>query len=111
MSTLKSAEAVTLVVTLAVLFAMFGSGVVAAIDAVLVRVEAFAGAVTTMVKVVEEPVAQAARVQVTEVLPALVQVQPPLEALTLTKVTPAGRVSVTVTFAAFDGPLLLAPTV
>ena len=95
----------------AVLLAVFGSAVVEVIVAVLVRVVPWAGAVTTMVKVVEEPVAQAARVQVTEVLPALVQVQPPLEALTLTKVTPAGRVSVTVTFAAFDGPLLLAPTV
>ena len=64
-----------------------------------------------MVKVVDEPDAQLARVQVTEVLPALVQVQPPLEALTLTKVTPAGRVSVTETFAAVDGPLLAASTV
>ena len=74
-------------------------------DTVLVRVAALAGAVTTMVKMVEAPLFQLARVQVTEVLPALAQVQPPLEALTLTKVTPAGRVSVTVTFAASEGPL------
>ena len=74
-------------------------------DTVLVRVAALAGAVTTMVKMVEAPLFQLARVQVTEVLPALVQVQPPLDGVTDTNVTPAGRVSVTVTFAASEGPL------
>ena len=59
-----------------------------------------------MVKVVDAPEFQLARVQVTDALPALVQVQPPLEALTDTNVTPAGRVSVTETLAAADGPLL-----
>ena len=64
-----------------------------------------------MVKVVDAPEFQFARVQVTEVLPALLQVQPPLEAFTDTNVTPAGRVSVPVTFAAFDGPLFATSTV
>ena len=63
-----------------------------------------------MVKVVAAPAFQVALVQVTETLPVLLQVQPPLDALTLTKVTPAGRVSVTVTFAASEGPLLAAST-
>ena len=111
MVTAKSADAVTVVFAEALLLAVFGSAVVDEMAAVLVNDAPWAGAVTTMVNVVEEPVAQAARVQVTEVLPALLQVQPPLEALTLTKVTPAGRVSVKVTFAASEGPLLLAPTV
>ena len=64
-----------------------------------------------MVKVVDAPEFQFARVQVTDAFPALLQVQPPLDAPTDTNVTPAGRVSVTVTFAASDGPLLAALTV
>jgi hypothetical protein len=53
------------------------------------------------------PAASEGRVQVTETLPELVQVQP--VPVAETNVTPEGRVSVTVTFAASDGPLL-APT-
>ena len=74
--------------------------------AVLVSVAPWAGAVTTMVSVVVAPVAQVARVQVTEMLPLLVQAQPPLDGVTDTNVTPAGRVSVTVTLLASDGPAL-----
>ena len=88
-----------------------GSDVVDVTVAVLVSDAAWFGAVTTTVKVVAEPVFQLARVQVTETFPVLLQVQPPLDALTLTNVTPAGRVSVTVTFAASEGPLLAASTV
>ena len=111
MVTARSAEAVTVVSAVSVLLAVFGSAVVEVIVAVFVKDAACAGAVTTMVKVVDEPEAQLARVQVTEVLPALLQVHPPLDALTLTNVTPAGRVSVTETFTAVEGPLLAASTV
>ena len=48
--------------------------------------------------------------QVTETLPVLVQVQPPLDGFTDTNVTPAGRVSVTLTLAASDGPWLATST-
>ena len=100
-----------MVSALSVLFDGSGSDVVDVMVAVLVRVVPCPGASTTTVKVVAAPVFQFARVQVTEMLPVLLQVQPPLDALTLTKATPAGRVSVTVTFAASEGPLLAASTV
>ena len=76
----------------------------------LVMVPVATGAVTTMVKVVVEPAAQVARSQVTEMLALLLQVQPKVDADTETKVTPAGRVSVTVAFCALDGPVLVAVT-
>ncbi len=111
LSTDKSAEAMTLVVADAALFAEFGSAVVVAIVTVFEIVVACAGAVTTMVMVVLAPVAQVARVHDTETLPVLLQVQPPLLGLTETNVTPAGNVSVTVTLAASEGPLLATTSV
>ena len=107
----RSAEAVTVVVAESLLLDGSGSDVVEETATLFVREVACAGAETTTVKVVDEPVLQLALVQVTEVLPALVQVHPPLEGVTDTKVTPAGRVSVRVTFAASEGPLLAALTV
>jgi hypothetical protein len=99
----RSAEAVTVVVAVAVLFAGFGSAVVDATLAVLLRLPAWFGAVTVIVITgAVTPVARAALVQVTETLPVFEQAQP--VPVALTKVTPAGSVSVTVRLAASDGP-------
>ena len=98
-------------VTLSVLFAGSGSGVVDAIDAVFVSVDVWFGAVTTMVNVVDAPLFQFGRSQVTETLPALLHVHPPFDGVTDTNVTSAGRVSVRETLDALDGPLLVASTV
>ena len=101
----RSAEAVTVVVATDVLFPGAGSAVVEATDAVLVREVAWAPAVMTMVIVgAVVPVASAGRVQVTDALPVFVQVQP--VPVADTKATPAGRVSVTETLAASEGPAL-----
>jgi hypothetical protein len=100
----RSAEADTVVVTIEVLFPGTGSAVVEATLAVFVRDAAWRGASTT--RVIDGAVAAAAsagRVHDTETLPVLVQVHPVPAAET--KVTPAGRVSVTDRFAASDGPL------
>ncbi len=109
--TARSAEAVTLVFAIEVLFPMFGSGVVLLIAAVLVNVVACAGAVTTTVKSVDDPVAHVARVQVIEMLALLLHVQPPLLGVTDPNVTPAGNVSSSETLAASDGPRFWAVTV
>ncbi len=109
--TAKFAEAVTVVFAIAVLLPETGSAVVEATDAVFVIVVGWPGAVTTMVKAVDDPVFQAARVHDTETLPVLLHVQPPLLGLTETNVTPAGSVSVTLTLAASDGPRFCAVTV
>ena len=99
----RSAEAVTAVVTDEVLSAGFGSAVVDATDAVLVRDAAWFGAVTvTAMAGADVPVARSGRVHVTETLPAFEQTHP--VPVADTKVTPAGRVSVTATLAASDGP-------
>jgi hypothetical protein len=55
------------------------------------------------------PVARAARVQVTEVLPTFVHVQP--VPVAETKLTPAGSVSATERLAASDGPLFATTSV
>ena len=55
------------------------------------------------------PVASVGRVHVTETLPVLLHVQPTPDADT--NDTPAGRVSVTETLAASDGPLSTTDTV
>src|SRR5664279_1691035 len=102
----RSAEAPKVVVAVEVLLAGTGSAVAGEIVAVLVRVPACAGAVTTTVMVgAVAPVTSAGRVQVTDTLPVLVQTQP--VPVAETKVTPAGRVSPTDSVAASDGPLLL----
>jgi hypothetical protein len=100
----RSAEAVTPVEIDEVLFAALGSAVVDETLAVLVSDPACAGAVTTTVMVgAVAPLARLGRVQVTEVLPTLLHVQP--APVPETKVTPAGSVSATETFAASEGPL------
>ncbi len=102
----RSATGVTVVFTESVLLPGTGSAVVAPMVALFVSVAPWAGALTTMVSVVVDPVAQVARVQVTEMLRLLLQLQPPLDGVTDTKLTPAGKVSVTFTLLASDGPAL-----
>jgi hypothetical protein len=100
----RLADAVTVVVAVAVLFAALGSAVVAATLAVLLKLPAWFGAVTvTVITGADAPVARAARVQVTDTLPVFEHAQPVPDADT--NVTPAGKVSVTVRFAASDGPV------
>ena len=100
----KSAEAVTRVLALAVLFAGKGSAVADETEAVSDMLAACTGAVTTTAIVgAVAAAASAGRVHVIEALAALMQVHPaPVAA---TNVTPAGSVSVTETPAASDGPL------
>src|SRR5229473_6172092 len=93
------------VVADAVLLAVFGSGSLPFTVAVLVMVPAVAGAVALMVIVALAPEARLPTEQVT-VPEALVQV--PWLDVAEPKVTPLGRVSVTVTPVAGDGPLFLA---
>src|SRR3954452_5944959 len=102
---LRSATAVTVVSAVAVLLAATGSAVAADTVAEFERAAAWAGAVTTTVIVgAVAPVATRGRVQVTDTLPAFVQVQP--VPVAETKVTPAGRLSSTETAVASDGSLL-----
>jgi len=102
----RLADAVTVVLATDVLFPDAGSAVVDAIEAVFVRDAACAGAVTVTVMVgAVAPVTIAARVQVTDTFPVFEHTHPVPDADT--NVTPAGRVSVTVRFAASDGPLLV----
>jgi hypothetical protein len=99
----RSAEAVTVVVAVAVLFAGFGSAVVEATLAVLLKLPAWFGALTvTVITGAVAPAASAARVHVTDTLPVFEHDQP--VPVADTNVTPAGSVSVTVRFAASDGP-------
>ncbi len=111
LTTDRSASGVTVVLTLALLLPGTGSTVVVVAVAVLVIVPPWFGAVTTIVKVVLEPTFQFGRVQLTEALPALVQVQPPLLGVVDPNVTPGGRLSLMTTLDAFDGPLFVAVTV
>ena len=99
----RSADAVTVVEAMDVLFPALGSAVVDDTAAVLLSVVAPAGAVTTIVMVgAVTPAARVGRVHVTEVLPTCVHVHPvPDEE---TQVTPAGSVSTTETEVASDGP-------
>ena len=106
----RSAIGPTPVLTVEVLLVGSGSDVGEVIVALLSRVALTRGAVTTTVTVgAEVAVARVGRVQVTEVLPTFVQVQPVPAAET--NVTPAGRVSVTETLVASEGPLLVATRV
>ena len=90
----RSAEAVTVVLTEAVLLVRSGSAAVEDTDAVLDTVAAWPGAVTvTVMGAAEVPAARVASVQLTETFPTLVQTQP--VPVADTKVTPAGSVSVT----------------
>jgi hypothetical protein len=88
------------------LLAGFGSAWLAPTVAVLVTVPDW-GAVATMVTVAAAPLASEPTAQATVVVPA----QVPWEELEETKVSPAGRVSVTPTPVAVDGPLLVATRV
>jgi hypothetical protein len=87
----RSAEATTVVVADAVLLAVFGSGSLPFTEAVFVMVPAVAGAVALVVMVVLAPTARLPTEQVT--VPETF-VHPELADM---KVTPAGRVSVTLT--------------
>src|SRR5260370_276690 len=98
-------EARMVVVAVAVLLAVFGSGSLPLTVAVLVMVPAVAGAVALMVNVALAPTARLPTEQVT-VPEAFVHPE-----LADTKVTPAGRVSVTTTLVAALGPLFVATTV
>jgi hypothetical protein len=100
----RSALAVTVVEALAVLFAGSGSAVVEDTLAVSDSDPAWAGAVTvTVMAGALVPAVRVALVQVTETLPVFEQAQP--APVADTKVTTAGSVSVTVRFAASEGPL------
>src|SRR5450631_1003175 len=99
-----SADPVTVVVAVEELFAALGSAVALDTVAVFDNVPACAGAVTaTVMAGAVAPVAKAGRVHVTETFPVFVHAQPVPDADT--KVTAVGRVSVTDTPAASDGPL------
>jgi len=104
----RSAEAVTVVLAVALLFALLESASVAVTVALLVIVPPEVGAVTTIVTVALDPLAIDPRLQVT--VPAL-WVQVPWVAVADTKPTPAGKVSVRVTPLAPLGPALLTLTV
>jgi hypothetical protein len=102
----RSAEPVTVVLAVAVLFPGVGSMVAAVTTAELVSVVAWVGAVTTrVIPGADAPVANAGRSQVTETFAVFVHVQP--VPVADTKVTPAGRVSTTERDAASDGPLFV----
>src|SRR5262245_46631707 len=101
----RSADAVTEVTAVAVLFPRFGSAVVEETVAELLRLPAWAGAVTTTVMSgAVAPAASAGRVQVTDTFPLFVHVQPVPSADRY--VTPAGRVSTKERLEASDGPPL-----
>jgi hypothetical protein len=87
-----------------VLLAGEGSLVVDATLAVFVNDPAWLGAVTTtLIAGAVAPAARADRAQVTETLPALEHTHP--VPVADTNVTPPGRESATVRFAASEGPL------
>ena len=100
----KSATGVTVVFSVSVLLAGFGSETGELTLAVSIIVPLVVGAVTVMVIAGAAPKAKLARVQVTTPA-AWLQLQPEPEALM--NVTPAGKVSVTVTEVAVLGPALL----
>jgi hypothetical protein len=104
----RSAEAVTVVVAVALLFALLGSLSAAVTLALLVMVPPEVGAVTVMVTVADPALAIVPRLHVTVPL-ACVHV--PWVGVADTNVTPAGSVSVRVTPVAVLGPALLTVTV
>jgi hypothetical protein len=85
-----------------VLLARFESRVLEATVAVLATVPAELGLLTTSAMVAEPPAARVPREQLTVLVP--VQDDPAGDGVAETKVVPAGRTSVTVTFAAGLGP-------
>ena len=95
--TARFAEGFTTVLAVALLFAAAGSVTVVLTLAVLLSVPAAVGVITT-VRTVVAPLARVPRLQVT-VPAACVQ-----GAVAETKVTPAGKVSVSTVLAAGDGP-------
>ena len=94
----RFAEVLTVVLALAVLLALFGSPVLELTPAVLVIVPVVLGlTVTVAVMVALAPAFTVPRLQGKEA-------QPPCEEVSETKVTPLGKVSVTFTLVAFEGP-------
>jgi hypothetical protein len=104
----RSAEAVTVVLAVALLFALLGSAWVAVTLAVLVIVPPDVGAVTTIVTVADPALAIDPKLHVT--VPAL-WLQVPWVAVADINTTPAGNVSVKLTPVAVLGPALLTLTV
>jgi hypothetical protein len=99
----RSATAVTAVTAVSVSLVTSGSFVADDTVAEFVSDAVCAGAVTTtLIPGAAAAVNRVGRVQVTETLPAFVQVHP--EPVAETNVVPAGRVSVTETLAAVEGP-------
>src|ERR1051325_3784313 len=101
------------VVTEAVLLFGFGSSVVEPIVTVFdvcVPAGVLSGALKVNWNVAVAPTVNVAIVQTTGPVPVQLNVGPAVW-LTETKVIPAGTVSVSVTFAAFDGPAFVAVTV
>jgi hypothetical protein len=96
----------TVVVAVALLFAVLGSEVVELTVAVFESGAAAVG-VTTIVTVAEAPEASVPRLHVTVAVPE----QEPTDGVADTKVTPAGSVSLTLTAAAALGPALAAVSV
>src|SRR5947199_396373 len=110
-ATERSACPATVVVAVAVLLPLVGSGVVEEIVVLALIVPVAAGSTsTTAVKLAEPPAANVARVTVTvPVAPtAGVVALHPAGVVTETNVVPAGVASVTDTVCASDGPALLA---
>src|SRR5271156_4157462 len=96
-------EAVTVVMTVAELLAVLGSGLVEVTLTVFVSVAAAVGSTTMLMVSMGASLLRLPRLQVTVVVPA----HEPLEGVAETRVTPAGSTSVTVTFVALtSGPLL-----
>ena len=106
MSILTSAEAMTVVGSVAVLLDELGSEVDALTVAVLEIVPPSLGALTVIV-IVEGVLPVGARLARVHVTLALVPLHVQPAPLALWKVTPAGSVSVTVTLLAVEGPALL----
>lgn len=90
------------VIVVAELSLMSGSDSVALTDAVLLSWPVDCGT-TTMLAMAEAPKARFPKLQVTVVEPE----QRPCVGLTETKLTPRGKISVTVAFVAGDGPLFV----
>ncbi len=97
----RSAPLTTVVVAVAVLLAPLGSAVTAETVAVFVRVPLAVGETATTTSIVARaPPGKIPSAQVTVVVPE----QDPVLGVAETRVTPAGRVSVTVTPLVVDGP-------
>lgn len=101
------AAEMTVMVEVLVLLARFGSVLDVVTVAVFDTGPGVDGSVTVKVIVAEAALAKVPRLQVTVVVP----LQLPVFGVAETNVVPAGRMSVTTTFVADAGPLLVTPMV